>query len=484
MAEAFPENPEDLNKQEDPISVLILATKWQFDTYGLSNVNKSLVNNLRVVDPEGKKIEITCAVVEDEKNIKDDQREDAEKYKVELRKGKPPRGAKKEPSIEWLDQNIAAYYPDLLRNNSYDFIIGHAPYLANGCLNLRDLYNAAENRPKVILMIHDLPRTADGDIVIDEDVFVLLEWLSEADIVFSVGKSVESEIKSYIASLDHANKPVHKLYVPGYPLELFDVRRSKVQGNNVQGTQNVTLMTGERKDLDVSGLDFDVAVMSSAGASKHIWDVHTVKTNFVLLTDNKDDKEEWKKTFEEILKSGDTRRRTLYFQVDSPENVEKMKVHARKSNLMILPLKPGSPIFGTEALPAIAAGVPVLVSNQSGIASLLETIYQVESILRESTLDSDTETWKEGILQKLLRPEDSQRKADRMREQLLLDTSIAQTHLDFIRTVVGKIFFICNRNNFCQIVCYLRKSAVTQCVMGKVDSERSRISSGGDAKNL
>ena len=147
------------------------------------------------------------------------------------------------------------------------------------------------------------------------------------------------------------------------------------------------------------------------------------------------------KEFGEILENGDARRRTLYFQVDSPENIEKMKEKMRKSNLMILPLKPGSPLFGTEALSAIAAGVPVLVSNHSGMATLLETIYQVESIIQESTLDSDAETWKEGILQKLLRPEDSQRKADRMREQLLLDTSIVQTHLDFIRALLGKIFF-------------------------------------------
>ena len=199
-------------------------------------------------------------------------------------------------------------------------------------------------------------------------------------------------------------------------------------------------MTGDIKDLEVNGLDFPVAVNSAAEASKHIWDFHNLKTNFVLLTSNKDDKEEWKKEFGEILGNGDARRRTLYFQVDSPENVETMNEKMRKSNLMILPLKPGSPIFGTEALSAIAAGVTILVSNHSGMAALLETIYQVESIIQESTLDSDAETWKEGILQKLLRPEDSQRKADRMREQLLLDTSIAQTHLDFIRALLGKIF--------------------------------------------
>ena len=60
MAEAFPDNSSASDAHEKLISILVLATKWQFDTYGLSTVNKSLVNNLRMLDPEGKKIKITA----------------------------------------------------------------------------------------------------------------------------------------------------------------------------------------------------------------------------------------------------------------------------------------------------------------------------------------------------------------------------------------------------------------------------------------
>ena len=97
MAEAFPENRDeiDLDKPENPISVLFLAERWQFDTYGLSTVNRSLVNNLRVVDPEGKKIKITCAVVEEDGKIESCQKEDAEKYQVELKGAKQPRVQRK-----------------------------------------------------------------------------------------------------------------------------------------------------------------------------------------------------------------------------------------------------------------------------------------------------------------------------------------------------------------------------------------------------
>ena len=438
MAEAFPQNiadnqdSKDLDRQDNPISVLLLATKWQFDTYGLSTVNKSLVNNLRVVDPEGKKIKITCAVVEEERNIKEEEKEDAAKYKVKLKGAQQPRGPKRKPKVKWLDSNAGTYYSDLVRENSFDFIIGHVPYLANGPLNIRDFYPNTEIKPKVILMIHDLPKTADGET--NED--TLLEWLSEADVVLSVGKEVETEIISFITSLIPEQRPVHKLYIPSYPLELFSVHRDAVKENKVRGTQNITVMTNT-KDLKLCGLDFSLAATAIFAASKHILEFEGVKTNFVMMTDNNEDKQSWKMEFADLLKGQEAIGRTLSFQVDSPENFEKLKTQLRKCNLMILPLKPGSPLFGSEALSAIASGVPILVSNHSGMASLLEIMCQDESFVKESALQPIGNVWIEGILQKLLKPEDSQLKAYRLREELLLDTSIAQTHLDFIITVVG-----------------------------------------------
>ena len=84
-----------------------------------------------MVDPEGKKIKITCAVVEEETKIADDQREDAAKYKVQLKGGKQPRGPKEKPNITWLDRHTATHYFELMRRDSYEFIIGHVPSLAH-----------------------------------------------------------------------------------------------------------------------------------------------------------------------------------------------------------------------------------------------------------------------------------------------------------------------------------------------------------------
>ena len=83
MAEAFPEEMNEVESSDDSrtISVLLLGTRWQFDTYSLSTLNKSLVNNLRLVDPEGKSIKITCTVLQDDGKIQDEDLKDAEKYR-------------------------------------------------------------------------------------------------------------------------------------------------------------------------------------------------------------------------------------------------------------------------------------------------------------------------------------------------------------------------------------------------------------------
>ena len=116
MAEAFPEEPStsEFHPDESVISVL-LAIRWQFDTYGLSTINKSLINNLRLVDPEGKTIKITCAVVEEEGKIKDVDANDAEKSGVVLKGAMKPMSSrrKSKPELSWLDEYAGAYYRHL-----------------------------------------------------------------------------------------------------------------------------------------------------------------------------------------------------------------------------------------------------------------------------------------------------------------------------------------------------------------------------------
>ena len=119
-----------------------------------------------------------------------------------------------------------------------------------------------------------------------------------------------------------------------------------------------------------------------------------------------------------------------------------LSLYLKRGSLFLLPLKSDSPFFGTEALAAIAAGVPVLVSRYSGIAHLLRRMSEDEPVVYGIKSQSVTEFWRDKILEKLLRPEESQRAANRLREQLLLDVSIVETHLEFINVISGKFIFM------------------------------------------
>ena len=158
--------------------------------------------------------------------------------------------------------NMQGAYYRHLPNKNFDFIIGHAPYLANGCFNLKDICEERGARPKIILIFHGLPKDEDGDI--DRD--IVERWLEAADIVFSVGKAAENELKHYIKGLDKDDKPIHMMYIPSYPLELFHVEREQV-GEKIEGTQNITMTSEEVRDLKIAGLDFPLAVNATIGAA-------------------------------------------------------------------------------------------------------------------------------------------------------------------------------------------------------------------------
>ena len=197
------------------------------------------------------------------------------------------------------------------------------------------------------------------------------------------------------------------------------------------------MISGEIKDLDINGLDFPLAVTATAGASEHIRDFDGVRINLSLLVAREEEKPEWKAAFDQVLSERNLNDTGLSFQAEIPLSTDKIEVHMRKSNLFLLPIKQNCPLFGTEALAAVAAGVPVLVSRDSGLASLLHTMVEDEPVVYRNKMEVNTETWKDRIVQKLVKPEESQRAANRLREQLLLDTSITQTHLDFVNAIAG-----------------------------------------------
>ncbi len=355
MAEAMPEMGSWIPKRK---SILFLTTRWQFDPYGMSTVTRSLVENLRVVDPVdsdnpgGKVFQIHCAVLEEDDKIPDADVKDAEQLGVKLFGAKPPRGGKETPDLNWMDPYVVSYYRYLVTVHNYDVIVGHAPYIANGCLNLREFCRERGTQPRVTLIFHGLPK--DGEYVDDNKLF---DWLENADHLFSVGQSMYMEVDSYIAG----PKPSHGVYIPAFPVELFQVQK-RVRETKATTTQNVVMMTGEGNDMRVCGLDFPKAVRSTLECAQRMRECEGVRMNLNLLT-AEPVSDAWREEFHKVSESTDYKQAGLTFKCTSPEDLRSVKSQMQRSHLFLLPLEPASPLFGTEALCAAGAGVPILVSK-------------------------------------------------------------------------------------------------------------------------
>ena len=422
-----------------PISVLFLSPKWQYDTYGVASVVRSLVNDLWLTDPDGLKIQMTCAVLEEDGKINGADVEDAAKHNVQLRGVKLPRGSKEIPSAEKINVYASLYYKHLAASERFDFIIGHIPYFADGALNFQDLCLDIGKPSNVILLAHALPKTKENDV--DEN--TLLEWLKEASAVFSIGGMMKSEIQTYINCMEEMERPLHHLYIPSCPAELLKVLPEK-RTNPLRGPQNITVNTTEQSNLKVSGLNYQLAVASSTLAASEIYELceTEAKVQFLVLATNVKERKIWEESFNEARDEQQTKDKRMTFQFQTAGDIEKLKSLMRRTAVMLLPLKPDSSMFGVEALMAAYCGTPILVSSNSGIASLMKYVGEGEAIVYNTTgsLHNDSEVWSEKIYQKISDPQRAQIMAQSLRGTLLLDTSIAASHLEFIKIVTGTYF--------------------------------------------
>ena len=248
-------SPQHTQKIQSDVQTLILTTRWLYDASGVSMVTRSMVNNIRIFDPNGEKVKITCAVLEEDGKIEKVQLDDAKEHKVKLRGATLPKGATENvPKPEWMNHLSASYYNRVINEKQCTYIIGHAPSSAHGGANLKDISKSHED-PKVVLMVHGLPKTERGSINRD----ILRSWQKYADIVFSVGKNVESELKRFVWG---NNNVQHYVYIPSFPFELrsdFEEERNEY----LEGDQHITVMGS-------SELDFELAVRSSGKAAKSI----------------------------------------------------------------------------------------------------------------------------------------------------------------------------------------------------------------------
>ncbi len=426
----------DANK----LSVVFLSPHWQCDGYGIAPVTRSLISDLWNTDPEGQGLKVTCMVMEKDRNISENDREDAKKYNVALVGAKLPFGTrgKDEPNLDWLNKYTGAYYRSIPKYQNIDIVIGHVPYLADGPLNIKELCEEQGTTPQIGLVIHSFPQTADGDI----DESLLIEWLKAADFVLSMGHGIQLEVSEYLKDIDESSRPHQETYIPGCDLDLFRINRSPRE-EPIKGTQRITVITGEKKNMMVKGLDFKLAVASTVKATGKILQQsqarNRVTVNLCVAGPDQQEKSAWENDFATVISDVSKDDNRIKFVFSTMQDMEELRKVLQRASLFIMPLKRESTLFGVEALMAGYAGVPLIVSKNSGFADLLHEILGQDSVIEmKGVFRKDVENWMNCIIVKTLNANDSEQQASEIKDRLLKETSIESSHHKFVSTIVEK----------------------------------------------
>ncbi len=419
----------------------------------------------------GEIIQMYCATVHESDKISEKDKADALSKNVTLIGAKLPVGTKK---VDFMDLDIhpASYYQSLC-DLDVTHIIGHVPNLANGAINIRDMFcipddladlddsndkeQVPENiddiehpeesdhsddveedlPPKIVLFVHDLPRDDHGDT----DHETLTRWLKEADTVISLGRGIYNEVEGELANVDEP--PDHFEYIPDCPLDFLTIK-GKVPTDNVpKATKQILLFTGERKDSIGQKIDFNLAVRSSLVAADQLEQQsnpeQSLRTQLVITTVHPSDKEAWEHQIKQ-LKEMDQERCLLQTKVQCIQDEKSLRSVLQRASLAIVPLKHSANVLGLEALMAAYASVPVLTSQNAGLAIILDGYHHLKSIVCDTTgnMQKDITIWSGNICRKIKNPMESHKEANEIRTKILMDTTTALSHIKFIETITGK----------------------------------------------
>ncbi|KAI8494123.1 hypothetical protein Bbelb_284700 [Branchiostoma belcheri] len=334
---------------------------------------------------------------------------------------------KKTPSLEWLTDYHSFHYPDI--PTDLKCIVGHADVTSGAAKNIQE--NRCE-RAKVVIFNHDMPEDTEPYMGTKQamgagrKVEDILEDAKNADAVFSLGRRIYNYFETKYMALGDSKPRHHFLFLPR-PSPVFEAISVRPGGG-----EKVVLTVGRVTEVDkLKGHDLIARAMGDV----------TEKITNVRLCVRGIDEDDWeasKRILEENLHSGKIKPTLLPCgtQEDIAQNMQ-------QAHLVLMPSR--AEPFGLIGLEAIAAGIPVLISDKSGLADMIMDLVKemklpadmrhriVKTSARESDLAEDARKWAERIADTLEFSESEFDRAARYKKKLLESEYWKESHQNLLR---------------------------------------------------
>ncbi|XP_078691933.1 uncharacterized protein LOC144922163 [Branchiostoma floridae x Branchiostoma belcheri] len=392
--------------EKDESAVLLVHTEYGKDKVGSSFLNRQVTETIRESQPD---IPVFSTVLQaTEKDKQDAQEDEVELILPKVEPGDP----RIDPTPDWLTFDHRSKYPDL--PTKVRSIVGHADVTSRAALNIK---HDRCPEAKVVLIYNDTSKDTQGNEKVATVNNSALQNAQEADVVFSVGNKVFDHFENQFRATD--KQPKHFEFLPR-PSKKFEHTKA-----SYKDTKTMTVLSiGRVKSVhNLKGHDLVVKAL----------DIAAVKQNMEcgIRGINEEDFQAGDKDILQTHFKTTHLKRTLHpYGTLTDLHNDMLKAH-----LVLIPSEEEP--LELAGLDAIAAGIPVLVSDKSGLADFMispeispEFCYSVVNI--EGNEEDKVKQWAKRIEQSLNNCEIEFERAARCRDKLLSARYWEESHQQLI----------------------------------------------------
>ena len=334
--------------------ITLLASEWKSSKGGVSTINKELAIHFAKLSNTSVSFFVPT--------FSDDDKRQASKYNVKLVKAEERPGF---DPIDWLT------FPP--KDLAIDFVIGHGVILGKQAQIIRNSHQC-----KWVQVVH----TAPDELAVykeysraipkgEEKQSAEQKLCKMADLVVAIGPKLA---EFYAARLNFCGKKVYD-FTPGIFHEFASLNVSPPKGKKFR---ILVFGRGDTEDFKLKG--YDIAAKAVAKLVDKTYDLTFVGASKGSESD----------VTEELLKH-DLLQSQLIVK-GYLEDRQDLLTFLCASNLVIIPSRTEG--FGLTALEALSAGIPFLVSQNSGFGEALQGIPRGSAFIVSS---EDPEDWAEAI---------------------------------------------------------------------------------------
>ena len=357
-------------KYHSALKVTLLASEWSSSMGGLSTINRQLATLLA----KYKQLEVTLLVPEF--SCYEKEKRAAKSHNVIIREAERRPGY---DPLDWLS------FPP--RDLVIDIVLGHGAKLGKQAQVIRESHSChwvqvVHTAPEELGMYKNYAKAISKG---EEKNTTEVDLCKLANLVVAVGPKLTEAYSSYLRSCQKHQDIIQ--LTPGIFSDFCTTKQAEVDSDKFKV---LTFGRGDPEDFGLKGYDI------AAKAIVELQD-NSYRLIFVGAPDGKQEE-----VAENLLKSGISKDQLIVRKfVQSKERLNELFCEV---DLCIMPSRTEG--FGLTALEALSAGLPILVSGNSGFAGALRNFALGRSFVVES---ADPKKWAEAI--KAVRQKD---RADRL----------------------------------------------------------------------